>query len=92
MYRSSSLSLPLRFSNHIFVPVSPNAYYIPCKSHHPWFNDPNIWWRVQIMKLLIVLVSSDSCHFIPHRSKYLLSTLFSKLPQLMWETKFHTHA
>jgi hypothetical protein len=28
--------------------------YMPCPCHPPWFDHPNtMWWRVQIMKLLI---------------------------------------
>jgi hypothetical protein len=42
----------------------------PCALHAPptsssLIDDLNIWWRVQIMELLIMLFSPASCHFIP---------------------------
>jgi hypothetical protein len=38
------------------------------------------------MKLLTMLCSPASCHFLHLRSKY-----SPQRPVLMWETKFHTH-
>jgi hypothetical protein len=36
-----------------------------------WLNHPNnIWWSVQVMKLLIMQSSPASRHFLPVRSKY----------------------
>jgi len=32
-----------------------HATYVPLPSHPPWVDHPNIWWRVQIMKLLLLL-------------------------------------
>jgi hypothetical protein len=35
----------------------------PTPTHPPWFDRPNnIWWRVQIVQLLIVQSFSASCH------------------------------
>jgi hypothetical protein len=45
---------------------SPHACYISRLSHPTWFDYPNnIWWRVQIMGLLILQFSPAYCHFIP---------------------------
>jgi hypothetical protein len=44
---------------------------MPRPSHPPWLDHPNYTWRrVQVMKLLIMLFSATSCHFISLRSKY----------------------
>jgi hypothetical protein len=41
----------------------------------PWFDHPNnIWWIVQVMKLLIMQSCPASRHFLPLWSKVLLST------------------
>jgi hypothetical protein len=45
--------------------------YMPWPSHHPRFDHPNnIWWSMQVMKLLIMQSSSASHHFLPLRSKH----------------------
>jgi hypothetical protein len=73
-----------------------HACCMPYPSHYPWFNHPNnIFWRVQIMKLLIENLKSWSfslcncflpCHFIPHG--ILFSTLFSSyVHTLGWEPR-----
>jgi hypothetical protein len=47
------------------------SWYMPCPSHPPWLDHSNYtWWRVQVMKLLIMQLSPTSCHFISLRSKY----------------------
>ena len=49
----------------------PNTCYMPCPSHSSQFDHPNdIWWGVQIIKLLNMLFSPLSCYFIPPRPKY----------------------
>jgi hypothetical protein len=56
--RSFELCLPFRLSNQNFVRISYLylAQYMPCPSHPPSFYHPNnIWWRVQIMELLLIL-------------------------------------
>jgi hypothetical protein len=53
------------------LPLLPPSCYVPCPSHAPWLHDPNCtWWRVQVMKLLIMQFSLTSCHFIPLQSQY----------------------
>jgi hypothetical protein len=45
--------------------------YMSRPSHPPWFYHPNnIWWGVQVMKLLIMQSSSASYNFHPLRSKH----------------------
>jgi hypothetical protein len=45
----------------------------PCVLHAPdsqsWFDCPGIWWRVQIIVLIIVQFSPVSCHLFPLRLK-----------------------
>jgi hypothetical protein len=55
-HKSSELTLPFRFSDQNFVGISnpSNAFYISFPSHPPWLDRPNIWWSVQLMKLLIM--------------------------------------
>jgi hypothetical protein len=49
-------------------------------SHSPWFFHPNnVWWKTEMMKLLIMQFSPVSWYFFPFRSKYILSSLFSNL-------------
>jgi hypothetical protein len=51
-------------------------------SHSPWLEYPNnIWWIVQVMKLLIMQSSPASCHFLPLRSKYSPQRHFVKHPK-----------
>jgi len=51
----------------------------------------NIWWRVWIMKLLIIQFSPAGVTSSVLGPNILLSTLFSVLP-LRWDTMFHTHS
>jgi hypothetical protein len=72
-----------------------HACYTTHQSHPPLFDLPNnIWWSVQVMKLLIMQSSPASRHFLPLRSKY-SSLSPSQRPSvcvfhLVWETKLHT--
>jgi hypothetical protein len=53
---SSEWPRPFKLSNQNFGPIShpSHTFYMPRPSHHPWFDHrTNIWWRVQIMELLI---------------------------------------
>jgi hypothetical protein len=53
-------------NSHLF-----HASYMPRPSHTHLFDHPNnIWWSVQVMKLLIMQSSPASYHFLPLRSKY----------------------
>jgi hypothetical protein len=78
---SSKWSLSFRFSDKYFVLcISRLSYacYVPRLFHVPSFHYPNnILWSVQVMKLLIMQSSPASCHFLPLRSAYFHSTLFS---------------
>jgi hypothetical protein len=53
MPTSSKWSPPLRFPNQINVCIShlSHACYMTRTSHMPWFDRPNMWWSLQIMKL-----------------------------------------
>jgi hypothetical protein len=65
--------------------------YMPRTSNSPLFGNPNnIRWREQIMELLIMQFSANSCHFVSHRSKYCLQHPVLKHPQHLRETNFHT--
>jgi hypothetical protein len=84
--RSSAFS-----SFHIFQPnycnnfSTPHACYMNCTSHSSWLDHTNnIWYRVQVMKLLIMQSSSDFCHFHPLRSKYSPQHPFPKNRQSMF--------
>jgi len=92
--RSSKWSLPLRFSDKIYVCISHlcHACYIPRQSH-PIGHSNNVWWSVQVTKLLIMQSSPASRHFLPLRSKYspqhpVLYTPSSYDLSLLWETKW----
>jgi hypothetical protein len=52
---SSAWPFLLRFSDHNFVCISHlfRLCYMRRPSHPPWFDNPSIWWSVQVMKLLI---------------------------------------
>jgi hypothetical protein len=64
--------LPFKFSNQNTVCIShlSHACYITRPSYLPWFDHPNnSWWRLQVMKLLIMQSSPVSRHLLPLRSK-----------------------
>jgi len=68
---SSKWSLPFQFSNQNTVYISHlfQACYMPCSSH-PWVDHPNnIWWSVQVRKLLTMQSSPASSHFLLLRCK-----------------------
>jgi hypothetical protein len=47
------------------------------QSHPPWFDhSDNIWWSIQLKKLLNMQFSPASCYFLPLRSKYPQSMFF----------------
>jgi hypothetical protein len=51
---------------------SPHTCYTPRLSQYSWFDRPNnIWWAVQIIKLLAMQPSLLPCHLDPLRSRYL---------------------
>jgi hypothetical protein len=57
--RSSKWSLPFGSSNKNFTCIFhlSHACHMPCISHPPWFDHSNIFWSLQVMKLLIMLSS-----------------------------------
>ena len=60
MPESFKWSLSLRFphQNPVYTTPLPHTCHIPHPSHSSWFDQPNnIWWRVEIIKLLIMLFS-----------------------------------
>ena len=52
---------------------------MPRPSHSSRFYHPNnIWWAVQVIKLLILYFSPLPCYFVPPRSKYSPLTPYSQ--------------
>jgi hypothetical protein len=68
------------------------VWYLFRPSHPLWFGHPNnIWWRAQIMKLLIMQFSPASCYFllgqhILFRTLFLYILIFTFLDS-RWEHK-----
>ena len=61
----------------LYAPI-PHTCYMPCPSHSSRFDHlNNIWWGVQIIKLLIMYSSLLLCNVSPLVPNILLSTLFS---------------
>jgi hypothetical protein len=61
---------------YIYIPLLPNACSMSCQFHLPWFDYSNyIWWRVQIIKLLIIQFSPIFYGFIHFRYIYFISTI-----------------
>jgi hypothetical protein len=48
----------------------PKLWYATCQAH-PYSVDPNIWWGLQIMQVLIMKYSSASPYFIPFGPKHI---------------------
>jgi hypothetical protein len=73
--------LPSDFLTKIlYAFLIPPMREIPHPSHSPWFDHPNnIWWSIQVMKLLIMQSPPASSHFLPLRPKY-------KLWNSLWKT------
>ena len=70
---SSKWSLSLRFPhrNPAHTSLLPHTCYMPRLSHSPRFDQAdNIWWGVQISKLVIMQHSPLPCYLVPLRSKY----------------------
>jgi hypothetical protein len=76
--------------------ASPHSCYVPCPSNPHWLDHSNYtWWRIQVMKLLIIKFSPTSCHLIPLRSKYSSAPCSQTpsvcVPPLTSDTKVHAH-
>ena len=74
-----SLSLPSSFfpwtfpAKTLYAPLLSPIYHMP-RSFHPSFGDPNnIWWRLRIMKLLIIQSSPVRCYLVHVYMKLSLS-------------------
>jgi hypothetical protein len=81
--RSSKWFLPFRFSNHNIVCIYHLSHpcYMSRPSHTHWIDRPNnIWWRVQVMKLIIMQPSPASRHFLRLRSQLFSSAPCSYIP------------
>ena len=96
MLRSSKCLLSSGFpTKTLLTSFFPIQCHISHPPYHPWFDYPsNIWWGVQIMKLLSAQVSKSCSHFHPLRSKYLPQHPTIKHHQsmsLQVRDKFHTH-
>jgi hypothetical protein len=71
--RTSVWSLPFRISDQNFVRIShlSCACYMSLPTNPPLLDHANsIWWRLQVMKLLITQSSLASRHFLPLNSKF----------------------
>jgi hypothetical protein len=76
------------YACHLFHPC-----YLTCPSHPLCFDHPsNIWWRIQVIKLLIMQSSPATSSLIQIFSSAPCSQTPSTydLP-LVWGTKFYTH-
>jgi len=97
--RSSKLYPPFRFFQPKYCMYSnlSHLFHTHRLYHPPWFESlNNIWWSIQITKVVIMQSSPAPRHALPLRSKCSPKHLFLKHPQsifffLVWETKFHTH-
>jgi hypothetical protein len=81
---------PSDFPNQNPICIPPIHSSITFLYHSPWLHH-SIWWRVQVMKLLIIQLSSNSSIFL--RSRYfpqhpVLKYAQSALIPFMSESKF----
>jgi hypothetical protein len=62
--------LPFSLTKILYACHLSHACYMSRTSHLLWFDHPNnIWWSVQVMKLLIMQSSPVFRHFLPLRPK-----------------------
>jgi hypothetical protein len=99
MPRSSKWSLPFIFPNQNTVCISHLSHlcYLSHSSHTAWFYHPNnIWWSIQVMRLLVMQSSPTSHPFPTLGPNILLSTLVSNTVNLcsspsMWDQISHPY-
>jgi hypothetical protein len=79
-------SLPFRFPGYNFVCISHlrHACYMHRPSHLWLYLPNNLWWSVQFMKLLIMQLSTASCHFLFFRNKYFPQHPMNKMALVFW--------
>jgi hypothetical protein len=81
--RPSDLFAPDSALNFCVISHIPRAWYRPLSLPHPLFRLPhNSWWRVQIMKLLIIQFSLFSCNSISIYGVNILLGIFSQTPSV----------
>jgi hypothetical protein len=69
----------------VYALLLPHTCYMPRPSHSSRFDHPkNIWWRVQITKLLVVPSSPLPCYLVRLVPKYLPQHPILKHPQLIF--------
>jgi hypothetical protein len=73
---------PSAFPNKIVCVFVPRTCHMLGPSHLTWYDQPNIRWRLQATKLLIVLFSPVCGHFLPLSPKYLLQHPILECAQL----------
>jgi len=85
----------LDFPTIIFYAFFTSPMRTSCSISPPWLVQLNIWWTVQVMKLLITQSSPVSRNFFPLTYKYSLQLPVLRRRQsaypLLWETKLHAH-
>ena len=78
-----SLSLMFPHQNPVYTSPLPCTCHMPRPSHYSRFDHPNnIWWSVQITKLLIDVVFSTTLLPRPSGPNIILNTLFSNILSL----------
>jgi hypothetical protein len=93
------LSFSISFSNQniVWISIFFHAYYLPCQFHPRWIDHfNNIWWNVQVKKLLIMQSSPASCRYSLLGVSILSSVPCSQTPSIsvrpfVWETEFNSH-
>jgi len=90
--------LPLGFQTKILYAFLVSSMHVTCFAYYRlWFDHPNnIWWSVQVMKLLIMQFSSSLLSLPPSQVQIFSSAPCSQTPSVyvlpvVWDTKLHSH-